>query len=253
MILHAKILGEGTPLVILHGLFGSLDNWAGIGKILSTHFNVILVDQRNHGKSFHNSEWNYTVMADDLFQFLRDQHIDKAHILGHSMGGKTAMTFAHLHPAFIDKLIIVDIAPKAYPPFHQDIIQALASIQLERIDSRSAVDKQLASQIPELAVRQFLLKSLIKRNNHFEWKFNLQTISKHYKDIIEEITIPSVITQPTLFIRGAYSDYITDKDWENIQSIFSQVSLETIPDSGHWIHAESPKPFLEAVNSFLLK
>ncbi len=251
MLLNTKVFGEGTPLVLLHGLFGSLDNWTTVGRSLSEHYQVMLVDQRNHGTSFHHPEWGYKEMAQDLKDFLDAHSIDQAYILGHSMGGKTAMTFAFHFPELVRKLIIVDIAPKFYPPYHNEIIEALLSVNLSSISRRSEVDKLLSTDIPETGIRQFLLKGLVKQGETYRWKFNLAVISKKYLHICEGLDVPDQFHLPALFIRGEYSNYVTDEDWDQLRKNFMNVQLITVPDTGHWIHAESPKSFIEIVHTFL--
>jgi len=252
MELNFKKVGSGEPLIILHGLFGSLDNWMTIAKILGEHFEVFLVDQRNHGQSPHDDEFNYDVMADDLYEFIMQNHIVNPIILGHSMGGKTAMQFAMNYPNQLSQLIVADIAPKSYPVHHRTIIDSLYQLDFEIIKSRSNADKALSEYLPDDSTRQFLLKNLFWiEKSKLAWRFNLPVIDKNIEIIGEGLINIKEFDKPTLFIRGELSNYVLDTDYENIKNIFSNVSIETIENSGHWVHAENPKEFLKIVSSFL--
>jgi pimeloyl-ACP methyl ester carboxylesterase len=246
-------MGSGESLIILHGLFGSLDNWMTFAKILSEDFEVFIVDQRNHGQSPHSKEFNYEVMADDLYEFINTHHIIDPIILGHSMGGKTAMQFAMNYPTKLSKLIVADIAPKSYPVHHRGIIDGLLSLDLDKIKSRGEADKALSSYIKELSTRQFLLKNLYWiEKSKLAWRFNLPTINQKIEIIGEGLQNITSFEKPTLFVRGELSNYILDSDFKNIAEIFSNSSIETIQNSGHWIHAENPDEFLTLITSFLL-
>lgn len=253
MELNFKQLGSGEPLIILHGLFGSLDNWMSFAKKMSEHYEVFIVDQRNHGKSPHSNEFNYTAMADDLFEFIKTHQIIDPIILGHSMGGKTAMQFAMNYPTEIDQLIVADIAPKAYPVHHHQIIEGLKSLDFSSIQSRGQADLELSKYIDEISTRQFLLKNLFwEEKGKLNWRFNLSVISDRIEIIGHGLENASTFTKNTLFIRGDKSNYITEKDYKAIQEIFLNSSIETIENSGHWVHAENPEKFEEIVTSFLL-
>lgn len=253
MKLNYKQFGSGQPLVILHGLFGSLDNWQTLAKQFAQSFNVYIIDQRNHGQSPHSDEWNYQVMADDLFEFFEDHQIKNAILLGHSMGGKTAMQFAIQHGELLDKLIIADIAPKAYLPHHQKILESLQSIDFNKITSRQEVEEKLSQNIPDIGTRQFLLKNLYWKeveNKKLAWRFNIEAIARNIEIVNEGISDDTTCDVPTLFIRGSKSDYILDSDIELISSIFCNVKLETIDNVGHWLHAEAPQKFMEIILRF---
>lgn len=251
MMLHFKKIGAGEPLIILHGLFGMLDNWYTLGKKFSENFTVYLIDQRNHGQSPHSDEWNYKVMSDDLLEFFDNQNIEKASIIGHSMGGKTAMYFAGNYPERLKKLVIVDIAPRFYPVHHDTILNALRSIDLENLKSRNEADAMLSEYIPDFGTKQFLLKNLVRKetdNTKFEWKFNLQAIAKNIHEVGAETTKGS--TAPTLFIKGEKSDYINPGDETDIKTKYPDSQIISI-ESGHWVHAEKPEEFYNSVISFL--
>lgn len=251
MNLFYRELGEGQPLIILHGLFGASDNWLSIGRILSEHFKVYLVDQRNHGKSPHDDEFSYRAMAEDLKEFIEQHDIDDPVILGHSMGGKTAMQFVLDNQDDFDKLIVVDIGPKAYPVHHRTILDGLLSIKLSTLASRGEADKQLSKYVPEMGVRQFLLKNLGRGPNGFEWKVNLPVINEKIEIIGHGTEGRLVIDKEVLFIRGANSNYILDEDIDLIKNIFPTAKLETVENAGHWVHAEKPQTVLDLVLAFL--
>ncbi|WP_416867968.1 MAG: alpha/beta fold hydrolase [Imperialibacter sp.] len=248
--LFFRKLGQGKPLIILHGLFGASDNWLTIGKSLSEHFEVYLVDQRNHGQSFHDPEHNFDVMAEDLANFIKDNNITQPIVLGHSMGGKVAMNYALSHPGELEKLIVVDISPRGYKVHHDQILEGLKSIDLSSLDSRKEADDQLAKYVPNVGERQFLLKSLSRTGDGFEWKINVAAIDNNIGLIVGEIDgEPNPV--PTLFIDGENSNYIRDIDLPIIKKLFPDSQVVTIKNAGHWVHAEQPEAFLETLMAFL--
>ncbi len=252
MELNYKEFGQGDPLIILHGLFGTLDNWQTIAKKLAEHYSVYIIDQRNHGRSPHDEAFDYAVMAEDLHQFMESQWIYKAHILGHSMGGKTAMQFAMEYPDMIDQLMIIDIAPKKYKGGHQLIFDALFDLNLKTLAGRKEADEQLSKKINDFSVRQFLLKNLSREKvGGYRWKMNLDAIHKNYQKILDPIPNKQAFETSTLFVRGGRSDYIIDSDWEMIEKQFTQSTLKTVENAGHWIHAEAPKELLTLLYDFL--
>ena len=254
MQLHFQTCGHGAPLLILHGLFGSLQNWQTISHGLSEHFQVFAIDQRNHGASPHSPEMNYRVMAEDVLEFLESQSLECASLLGHSLGGKTAMMFSLLYPQRVDKLICADIAPRAYPPYHNQILEALIALDPSAYRNRADVETALAPAIPEKVVRRFLLMNLSHDpNGGCSWKLNLHAIQKNYSRLNEALPVDRACDRPTLFLRGQASDYILDTDWPLIQRLFPRAELATIPAAGHWLHADAPEPFLDAVRNFLAK
>jgi pimeloyl-ACP methyl ester carboxylesterase len=250
--LYFEAYGDGHPLIILHGLFGSLENWRTLSKTFGQSFRVFALDQRNHGRSPHSDVFNYRVMAEDLREFLQQQRLSSTHLLGHSMGGKTAMQFALTYPEKVDKLIVVDIAPKAYPPGHDDIFAALFSLKLKDFHSRQEAATALAQKIPELSLRQFLLKNLEREvSGGFRWRINLEAIHKNYTEMLKGPEENEQFQHPTLFISGENSGYVHPQDLPMIKAIFPQAQLVTILRTGHWLHAEAPQEFARLVLNFL--
>jgi esterase len=253
MDLKHKVFGHGPPLIILHGLFGTLDNWQTLARRWAEDFTVLIVDQRNHGRSPHSEAHTYPLMAQDLQTFMQRNGLPMAHILGHSMGGKTAMQFALHHPDMIDKLVVVDMAPKAYPGGHTTILKALNALDLTTLEERQQADAQLALSIPEKSVRQFLLKNLTRNpKGGYRWKINLPVLTRHYPDMIVNIDLDDVLEKPTLFVRGDRSDYVEDEDILTILDYFPLARLETISPAGHWVHAEQPDKLYQVVRDFLV-
>ena len=253
--LFYRALGKenSQPLIVLHGLFGSSDNWLTLGKRYAEYFHVFIIDQRNHGQSIQSDEFNYKLMASDLVDFYKENKLNSAHVLGHSMGGKTAMEFAVNNPDLVDKLLIADIGPKAYAPHHKTILKGLFSIDLLKLQSRKEADELLSGFIPEIGVRQFLLKNLTRNSSGFEWRINLNGIAKNIEEIGKGINQNSHFSKQSLFVRGGNSDYILDGDFNQIHSIFKDSRIETIPNTGHWLHAEQPEQFLTLSLEFLNK
>ena len=252
MKLHFKKFGTGPPLIILHGVFGSSDNWKTFANQLKNKFEVYLVDQRNHGLSPHSDEFNYQVMADDLKELLFDEQIEKCILLGHSMGGKTAMNFAVQFPEKIIKLIIVDIAPKKYVPHHQNILNGIRSLILPDLNTRKQADDLLSKTIKEPGIRQFILKNLIRNpKNLFYWKINWKAIEDNMEAIGGPLLSNTLFAGEVLFIRGAKSDYILNEDESLLKKHFPKANLITIQNAGHWVHAEQPAVLLILINKFL--
>jgi len=252
MQLNHKIFGQGDPLIILHGLFGMLDNWQTLAKKFAENYTVILVDLRNHGKSPHVDDIDYPLMAADVNQFLEDNWIYEAHILGHSMGGKVAMQFAMDYPEIMRKLVVVDMGIKKYPSGHGEIFDAMLSLDILNIGSRSAAQEHLMSKIDNLGVVQFLMKNLArdKETGGFRWKMNLKALHEHYEKILSPIE-GTEFDGEALFLRGGASRYVLDEDWNSIQELFPNSKLATIDDAGHWVHAVAPKELFEIVSEFL--
>ena len=269
MELNHKTIGAGDPLVILHGLFGMLDNWQTLGKRFGESPDrargssgsargrmAILVDQRNHGKSPHADEVDYPSLAADLSEFLENQWIHEADILGHSMGGKVAMQYALNFPDRVRKLIVVDMGVKQFPRGHDEIFAAMRSVPLtveagKKPLSRSQIDELLSERIAEPGVRMFLMKNL-KRNKElgYDWKMNLDALEKGYQEILKPIS-GEPWPGDALFIRGGNSGYVKDEDWPGIQALFPNARLETVEGAGHWVHAQAPNEVFELVESFL--
>ena len=256
-ILHSKIYGEdkpGTPLLVFHGLFGMLDNWGSFGKEMGELFPVHLIDLRNHGKSFHSEEMTHDDLAHDISHYMEFHHIEKANLLGHSLGGKAVMQFAIKYPIKVQKLIVVDIAPKAYPPHHQGILKALESVDFEKITTRQEAEGVLQQYIPEKSVIQFLAKNLYwKDDKKLDWRFNLKTLSERYSEFVSNAIKFGVFSGETLFIAGAKSNYILPQDEFQIKQQFPNSSVVTVENAGHWVQAENPTDFNEAVKDFIFE
>ncbi|MFY0650636.1 MAG: alpha/beta fold hydrolase [Cyclobacteriaceae bacterium] len=252
-MLNHRIIGEGQPLVILHGLFGSLDNWLTLSKRFAENYQVVLVDQRNHGKSFHADDFNYSEMSDDLQNLIDHLALERPILLGHSMGGKTVMQYAAFHPESVDKLIVADIGPKPYPVHHELIIEGLKSVDFSMMQKREEIDMALEKHIPDFGTRSFLMKN-VKRTSEggFDWKMNLIAISKNIEEVGKPLDYFLPIETPTMFIRGGASNYIKDDDFDDISEIFPEVIFETVAGSGHWLHADNPEAFYQKVATFLL-
>ncbi len=252
MKLNYKEFGQGEPIIILHGLFGTLDNWQTIAKKLAENYSVYLLDLRNHGRSPHDDTFDYPVMAEDVRMFMEDNWIHAATVLGHSMGGKVAMQLAINYPDLIEKLIVVDIAPKVYVGGHETIFNALLGLELSTIIDRKAADLFLQSRIEDFGVRQFLLKNLTRNKaGGYQWKMNLPVIYDNYQAILGNIEGDDTCDAPTLFIRGAKSNYVADDDLSLIQTYFPNSALQTVENAGHWVHAEAPADLLGKVRAFM--
>lgn len=252
MKLFSRIMGSGQPLLIVHGLFGMSDNWQSLAKQFSEYFEVHLIDQRNHGRSPHSDVFNYPAMAADLVEYIGHHQLKKVLLMGHSLGGKTAMQLAVNYPDLLDKLVVVDISPKYYPVHHHVIVEGLQSLDFSVLKSRGEAEKQLAKHIPEAGVRQFLLKSLYwKEKGQLAFRFNLVAIAKQISIVGEPLAEGSSFSKPTLFIDGANSNYIHEEDEDLIFDHFSVAEIETIAHAGHWVHAEQPQLFAEAALRFL--
>lgn len=252
MRLNFKSFGSGTPVIILHGLFGSLDNWQTFARKLSAGFHVFTVDLRNHGRSPHSTEHSYEAIAADMHDFFEEHQIEKAHIIGHSMGGKAAMQFAHTYPEKILTLIVVDIAAKEYHGGHDNIFEALLHFDLSKVKSREDADAMLALKIEEQGVRQFLLKNLDRNSDGtFTWKMNLNALHRNYEKINRAIHPVQPVPLPAFLIRGDKSGYVRDEDMHDFKRIFPKAQFITIPHAGHWVHADAPEAFYNAVSGIL--
>lgn len=254
MKIHYRELGEGQAFIILHGLFGYSDNWQTHAKKIAEYYRVILVDQRNHGHSPWSDEFSYELMAQDLKELCDELQLKNCILMGHSMGGKTAMVFAQNYPELLDKLIIVDMGIKRYPMHHEEIIKGLNAIDLSNDISRSEAEQQLTPFVDSPGIRQFLLKNLYWNDQKkLAWRMNVKVLEAKMDEILAEIKNPSPVLITSLFIRGEKSNYILDEDWENIEALFPDANLSTIKNSGHWVHAESPKEFLNEVLNYCLR
>ena len=252
-VLHSNILGSGKPLLILHGFLGMSDNWKTLGSKYSEHgMQVHLIDQRNHGRSFHAEEFNYDILAEDLRNYIEQHELRDVIILGHSMGGKTAMQFAVRYPDLIQKLIVADIAPKYYPPHHEYIINGLNHLDFGVIKSRGEADSELNKYIQEKGIRQFLLKNLYwVEKGKLAFRFNLEVLSHKMEEIGEGLSAIDQYNGPTLFLRGDKSEYIIPSDSEIIRRHFPNAVIESIDHAGHWLHAENPTQFFNKSFNFI--
>jgi len=254
MILNYKIYGDGkNTLVIAHGLFGTLDNFHSLSSAFADKgIKIVALDMRNHGRSPHSDSNSYSDMANDIIETLNSLSIKSPILLGHSMGGKAVINLVANNPKFAKALIVADIAPKAYNPKHDTIIEALKSVDLVMLKERKLVEEHLSKFIPDSDVVQFLMKNLSRRTDGdgFKWKINLEVLVEYYSDIIGDFEIKNPIQIPTLFIRGINSNYINNHDMVAIKEIFSDVSFVDL-NAGHWVHAEDKEGFYNAVLGFI--
>jgi len=266
MKLFYRVIGKGRPIVIAHGLYGSSDNWMSVAKELSENYEVILVDLRNHGQSPHSPSHSYSDLADDLFELFNKLGLSQASLIGHSMGGKAAMQFALNHPDKLKSLIVVDISPKSYADAngyapqakeHFGILSALRELPLSELTSRAEAEALLANKIPSIQIRQFLLKNLDRdENNKFSWKLNLNALWQKLPALMGGIKTPEnyipIQGFPVLFIKGELSPYIDlETDKPTINELFPAAQIISIPEAGHWVHAEQPRLFIQAIEGFL--
>jgi esterase len=251
-ILHSKIQGEGIPLLILHGYFGMGDNWKSHANVLAKEYQVHLIDQRNHGRSFHSDDFDYELLVADLKAYLLFHDLKEVYLLGHSMGGKTAMLFAVTYPEHVKKLIVADIAPKYYAPHHDTILEALNAVDFSKITLRSEIDLVLQKTIKEEGVRQFLLKNIYRKTKDtLDFRFNLESLTDNNSEVGVSLPAFTSFDGTTLFLKGAKSEYILEEDAALITAHFSNATITTIHNAGHWLHAENPKDFLVALQQFL--
>lgn len=253
MQLHSNIIGEGEPFVILHGFLGMSDNWKTLGAQFSeTGFQVHLIDQRNHGRSFHDDAFSYEVLAEDLKTYCDANQLSDIVLLGHSMGGKTAMLFATLYPELVSKLLVADISPRFYPVHHDVILEGLSALDFNIVKSRGEADKALSSYVTDFGTRQFLLKNVYRvEKDKLGLRINIDVLRDQVAEIGEPLPSYAVFDKDTLFLKGDRSEYIGVGDESIILNHFPKATIETISNAGHWLHAENPKDFFEAVMQFV--
>lgn len=253
MKLFFRKFGEiGSPIIILHGIFGTSDNWVGIAKILSEDHQVFLLDIRNHGHSPWSDQFDYQVMSKDLWEFIQDHSLDKPLLIGHSMGGKVVMQFDLNQPNIASKIVIVDIAPKFYPVHHSLILEGLNSLDVAQLESRQAANEHMKRFEENEGVRQFLLKNLHRTaENGFEWKINLKVITKNIDVVGLELWVNNPSETKAIFIKGANSPYIQPEDHRLISEIFPNFELIEIPNAGHWVQADQPIAFTNIIKKIL--
>ncbi|MBP8793887.1 MAG: alpha/beta fold hydrolase [Lutibacter sp.] len=254
MILHSTISGQGQAFLFLHGYFGMSDNWKTLGNKFSKNYEVHLLDQRNHGRSFHSDEFDYELLVEDLHAYIIHHKLTNIVLLGHSMGGKVAMLFAVTYPEFIHKLIIADISPRQYPPHHQSILAALNSVNFSLYTSRSEVEEVLRIYMKDEGVLQFMLKNVFRKTKtQLAFRFNLHSLTENNEEVGAAIPSFTHFDGETLFLKGENSDYITAEDEPLISAHFSNYKIVPIKNAGHWLHAENPTQFFNEVSDFLSK
>jgi pimeloyl-ACP methyl ester carboxylesterase len=252
-MLYSRIEGQGKPLLIIHGFLGMSDNWKSFGYLYAAEgFQTHMLDLRNHGRSFHSENFSYEVMAQDVLEYCQQHNLEKIFIIGHSMGGKVAMLFATKYPEMMEKLIVADIGPKYYAPHHQDILAGLNAVDFSSKPDRTAVEEILFPFIPDYGTRQFLMKSLYwKEPGQLAFRFNLDVFNRKVEEVGKTLPENAIFEKPTLFIRGGNSNYILDADFPEIKEHFPNLELATIPNTGHWLHAENPNLFFRETALFL--
>lgn len=254
MQLAYRVYGEGQPLIILHGLFGQSDNWNSLAKQFAGEgFKVYTVDQRNHGLSGHSEEWTYEAMADDLYEFIKEHQLNHPILLGHSMGGKTVLFFEKKYQGIADKLIIADMSAREYPAHHHSVLDALHAVDFDAIENRKQAEEVMNTHITDFGTKQFLLKNIYWKEGEdkkMAWRFNLPVISRDYDEVRTAVPFYTSST-PTLIVRGANSNYVKENDIQDFQQRFSESKFVSIADAGHWVHAEKPAQFAQAVLEFI--
>ncbi|XOV77707.1 MAG: alpha/beta fold hydrolase [Aestuariibacter sp.] len=250
MLLNYTIAGQGEPLILMHGLFGSLENLGVIAKQLQQQFQVISIDLPDHGRSPHSNQFSYQQYAQSIVDTLDSLQIGECHLLGHSMGGKVAMTIALSNAKRVKKLLVADIAPVKYEPRHDNVFKALTAVDLDNISSRTEADKQMAQYVEEIGVRQFLLKSLEKTDTGFRWRFNLNMLQRDYESLSAGMDSSNSFDKPTLFVKGGNSNYISEAHQQAILQLFPRANAKIINDTGHWLHAEKPFVFAGIAERF---
>lgn len=250
--INYELHGCGPPIIMLHGLFGSARNWRGMAKQMGETFSVYAPDARNHGESEHCNSMSYPEMADDLAGFIKEHNLGRVSIIGHSMGGKTAMCFALRHEALIDKLIIMDIAPCRYENDYLPLIESMQNLDCDAIRSRSEANEILSAKIPDPTLRLFLLQNLVKNDNVYQWRINLEALKNNLENIAGfPESDQRTVAKEALFLAGEHSDYIQASHHSLIESVFSSSTIRVISDAAHWLHADQPLQVYQAINGFL--
>ena len=253
-LLHSRVLGKGKPFLILHGFLGMGDNWKTIGNKLAENYQVHLIDQRNHGRSFHSDDFDFELLTQDLLNYIAHYNLEKVILLGHSMGGKVAMLFAVNHPEKVEKLIVADISPRFYPPHHHEILEALQAVDFDVQKSRKEIEKALENYISDVGIRQFLMKNVTRNGKDgFKYRFNLDSLVENYEEIVVSLPPFSQYDGETLFLKGENSGYISINDKPLIEAHFPKAKIVTVKNAGHWLHAENPTDFYNEVVRFLGK
>lgn len=252
MRLNFHVQGDGVPLIILHGFLGSSDNWRAMSKRFATHFKVYCLDLRNHGASPHHPAMSYPAMAEDLREFFASEKIDHAHLIGHSMGGKIAMQFALDESHSVKRLVVIDIAPRAYPPTHRPLLAALKALELATCNSYGDVDRVLEREIRDNQVRQFVIKNLSRgADASLHWRIGLDEIISNYDALTEAVNADRAVATRTCFIRAGRTNFIGDADIPRIRQLFPNAEIVTVTDAGHWVHIDAADRFYQTVTGFL--
>lgn len=251
-MLHYKVSGEGKPLVLVHGLFGSLENVGAIARLLSSDFKVYSVDLPNHGRSPHKAGMDLAHMAECVSNWMGSVGLSQAFLVGHSLGGKVAMEIALSQPERVEKVVVIDIAPVTYAARHLDVFAGINAVDPAAISSRGDAEAIASAYIKEPAVLSFILKNLVRTETGFEWRMNLQDLQEQYPTLIHENLSGAVFAKPVLFLKGGDSDYIRPDCRNNILQRFPQAQLKVIPNTGHWLHAEKPDLTATLIRKFLL-
>ncbi len=254
MKLFCRPFGTGKPVVILHGLFGLSDNWVTFGRRLSEHYRVLIPDLRNHGQSPHSKVFDFPSLENDLAELVEEYGLTKIYLIGHSLGGKTAMFFTLHHPELVTKLVVADISLRKSPPNreHQQLLDAMMNVDFTEAASRSDVEKQLQPLVKSLKLRQFLMKNVYWRDRHsLDWRLNLKAINENLLSVFEGVDITGIYNGPVLFIRGGLSEYILDSDIPGLKMKFPGAEMKTIANASHWVHADAPGEFFGLVKNFL--
>lgn len=254
-ILYSRIEGEGKPLLILHGYLGMSDNWKTLsGRFAEAGFQVHSLDLRNHGRSFHSDDFSYDLMMKDILNYCKYHNLDKIRIIGHSMGGKLTMFLAVTYPELIDKLIIADISVREYAPHHQDILEALNSVDFLIQKERKEVEDVIAQYVSDFGTRQFLMKNVYRTTpEQLGFRMNLKSLTENYDNMGIRIPKESRFEKPVLFLRGDKSKYIQERDIQDIMEIFPKAEIKTVTNAGHWLHAENPNEFFDYSIEYLKK
>lgn len=253
-VLHSRIIGEGKPFLILHGFLGMGDNWKTLANKFAENYEVHLIDQRNHGRSFHSDAFNFELLANDLLKYIKHYNLENVMLLGHSMGGKAAMLFAVTYPEIVEKLMIADISPRVYPMHHQDILAALNEVDFTVQESRKEIETVLEKYIPQFGVRQFLMKNVTRNGKEgYKYRFNLKVLTENYNEIVVGLPSFTQFDKETLFLSGENSGYIGVDDVPLIEAHFPMAKVVTVKNAGHWLHADNPRQFYDEVVSFLDK
>lgn len=252
MKLHYRVVGDGPPLLILHGLFGSSDNWQTHARKYAEHFTVYLIDQRNHGHSPHDAHIDYEVMAHDLFELIADLGLRDVRLIGHSMGGKTIMRFAQQYSFLVERMVVADMGIRAYPPHHDEVFKGLFAVDVEHCATRKDAEMRLLNHVGDAGTLQFLLKNLYwQEPGKLAWRFNLNALFEERANLMAALP-PDKIEASTLFLLGGKSHYVVPADFDHIKTVVPHATFEIMPECGHWLHAEDPAGFIERTLSYLL-